>query len=55
LYVICVVPSDCLVVPTFDADRPPATVGLPVVVTGAQWIAQSPEQLLVVPVSFSNR
>ena len=51
----CLDPSDRVVVPSIEAVTPVPALGLPVVVTGGQSVAQAPEQVLIEPVSFWKR
>jgi len=48
------VPSSRVVVPSIDEVAPIVAVASPVVVTGGQSDAHSPEHVLFVPVSASN-
>jgi hypothetical protein len=48
-------PSERFVVPSIDAVTPEPALGLPLVVTGGHSVAHAPKQVLLGPVSFSNR
>ena len=41
--------------PSIEAVTPVPALGLPLVVTGGQLVAQAPEQVLIEPVSFWKR
>ena len=51
----CGFPSDRWVVPSIEAFTPLPAFGLPLTRTGGQLVAQAPEHVLVVPVSFWKR
>jgi hypothetical protein len=48
-------PSLRAVVPSLEASMPAAGLGFAVVVSGGQALAQAPAQVLLLPLSFSNR
>src|SRR3954453_7750167 len=51
----CGLPSDRGVVPSIEAFAPLPAVGLPLARSGGRALAQAPEHMLFVPVSFWNR
>jgi hypothetical protein len=50
-----VLPSERVVFPSRAAFTPEPALAWPLIVEGGQSLAQAPEQVLIVPVSFSNR